>query len=136
VSRPTIPATRTRGPTISRTIPCGKNRDILIGGRGADEISGTPGDDILIAGYTDYDRTVGALCGALDLWNSTWLPDFAARVAYMQYYYGYFNTYTVHDDGVAGALTGASGDDWCIYHAGQDVVGGLSGLETTYALLI
>ena len=49
----------------------GSGRDILIGGRGADRIEGNAGDDILIAGYTAFDRQYAALVAILNEWTSS-----------------------------------------------------------------
>src|SRR5207245_4053553 len=49
----------------------GSGRDLLIGGLGADTLRGGGGDDILIGGYTDYDGNLQALCALMKEWGRT-----------------------------------------------------------------
>ena len=97
----------------------GTNRDILVGGWGADRIIGNGQDDLLIAGYTDHDDNAEALCHLLAEWTSNKL--YYVRVLNLTGLLpvidpqngGFFlNSQTVHDDGVQDLLTGSNGFDW------------------------
>src|SRR5207249_2576928 len=57
----------------------GNGRDLLIGGSGADTLRGGGGDDILIGGYTDYDANLTALCAIMNEWGRT-AADYNTRV--------------------------------------------------------
>ena len=88
----------------------------MIGGRGADRLVGNQGDDILIAGYTDHDTNLRALCAILDEWSRTDL-NYAGRVNHLLAGGGLNGTYllndsTSHDDGIVDKLTGSSDRDW------------------------
>lgn len=101
-------------------------RDLLIGGRGADRIVGNHDDDITIAGFTVYDRKMSALNQILEIWSDQTLgylqrvelldgdgeSDHVAGVA--------LNRTTIAADGMKDVLTGASGDDWFLFHADED----------------
>jgi Ca2+-binding RTX toxin-like protein len=61
----------------------GSGRDVMIGGDGGDKVVGNPGDDILVAGYTLKDDRAAAghepfWCDVMDEWGST--NAFAQRV--------------------------------------------------------
>ena len=49
----------------------GSGRDLLIGGVGGDTLRGGGGDDILIGGYTVYDADLTALCAIMNEWGRT-----------------------------------------------------------------
>jgi Ca2+-binding RTX toxin-like protein len=106
----------------------GSNRDILIGGTGADRIVGNEADDILIAGSTAFDAIEVALSAILAEWTSS--RSYAQRVAnitgtgtgsdfdnrlhgdtYLRVTTDAATT-TVFDDGSQDTLTGNSGQDW------------------------
>src|SRR5262249_19223410 len=91
-------------------------RDLLIGGMGSDRLAGNADDDILIAGFTDYDALDAALQALMVEWSRTDLS-YAVRVAHLQGGVGAGSVYRltnlkVHDDEAADVLTGSSGEDW------------------------
>ncbi|HLJ95402.1 MAG TPA: choice-of-anchor Q domain-containing protein [Gemmataceae bacterium] len=85
----------------------GSGRNILIAGHGGGHLEGHGSDDILIGGYTDYDANLAALQAILAEWNST--DSFSTRTRVLG---SYFNTSTVHDNGVADHLEGGGGQNW------------------------
>ena len=99
----------------------GAGRDLLIGGFGLDRLVGNAQDDILIAGYTDFDQNSTALDLILKEWMRT-DASFAARVSHLEGGAGslagsvVLTGQTVHDDGVADVLTGDTGQDWFIFN--------------------
>jgi Ca2+-binding RTX toxin-like protein len=105
----------------------GGGRDLLIGGVGADRIVGNADDDILIAGFTDYDTNDAALCAIMDEWTSA--RDYSTRVQNLLDGTGsvdcengpvFLNETTVHDDDAADVMTGSSGQDWFIFNEDGD----------------
>src|SRR5207302_5325888 len=70
----------------------GTGRDLLIGGLGADTLRGGGGDDILIGGYTDYDANVQALLAVMKEWGRTDAT---------------YNTRVNHLSGTSGGLNGS-----------------------------
>ena len=98
----------------------GAGRDLLIGGLGADRIVGNADDDLLIAGFTDFDDIPDDLSRIMAEWTSN--RTYAQRTAAISGAAGGANsaTYlrvdstmaTVHDDNAADLLTGSSGVDW------------------------
>ena len=102
-----------------------KGNDVLIGGRGVDRLVGNQGDDLLVAGFTDHDSNLVALCAILKEWSRTDLG-YQARVDDIWYGRGWNGSYrlnnvTVHDDGVVDRLTGSSGRDWFFANLGDIV---------------
>ena len=108
----------------------GAGRDLLIGGIGADRINGNSSDDLLIAGYTNFDANVAALGAVMAEWTSA--RSYAVRVANLTNGSGSANRLngsyflvagqTVHDDTDIDVLTGAAGADWFFYDSTRDVV--------------
>lgn len=94
----------------------GDGRDLIIGGDGADQLSGRDADDILIAGYTDYDSDLTALRAIHGVWVGT--GSNAARVAALTNAAFAFKLTdgTVHDDNDYDVLAGDSGIDWFFYN--------------------
>ena len=104
----------------------GNGRDILIGGTGTDRIVGNADDDILIAGFTEFDNSEAALMAILNEWTST--RSYAERtaniagtgngasfVARLNGNYFLMNegpSATVRDDNAKDILTGSAGQDW------------------------
>ena len=99
----------------------GAGRDLLIGGFGLDKLVGNAQDDILIAGYTDFDQNSTALDLILKEWTRT-DASFATRVNHLEGGAGslagsvVLTDQTIHDDGVADVLTGDAGQDWFIFN--------------------
>jgi hypothetical protein len=94
------------GGTGSDVIKGGSGRSLLIGSSrnatGPDQLTGGIGDDILIAGYTDYDHDTAALMDILTEWQST--DDYTTRISRISQGVGASNARlvwgtTVHDDG-------------------------------------
>jgi Ca2+-binding RTX toxin-like protein len=89
---------------------------VLIGGAGADLLQGSWGSDLLVGGSTDFDLDPTALAAVAAEWSSP--SSYADRVAHLTAPSGglngttFFNTATVHDDGVADVLRGWYGLDW------------------------
>jgi Ca2+-binding RTX toxin-like protein len=132
----------------------GSGRDVLVGGEGADRIVSNPGDDILISAITRFGNRFSA--GHEEAWRAIyneWTSGrtFRQRVDNLRAGSGtstrlngsfYLNDSTVDDDaapdliGSQDVLTGASGEDWFIYKAGEDKVTTMTSLEATEDLLI
>jgi len=99
----------------------GSGRDLLIGGLGADTLRGGGGDDILIGGYTVYDANLTALCAIMKEWSRT-DANYNTRVNHLSGSLGgglngsYFLTAktvkTVYDDAAIDSLFGEAGLDW------------------------
>jgi hypothetical protein len=96
----------------------GGGRDLLIGGLGADTLRGGGGDDILIGGYTDYDANVTALLAFVKEWGRT-DADYNTRVKHLGGSLGgglngsySLNATRVHDDNAIDGLFGEAGLDW------------------------
>jgi Ca2+-binding RTX toxin-like protein len=94
----------------------GQGRDLVIGGKGADHVLGQADDDILIAGYTDYDADENALGAIMAEWTRTDLC-YYLRVFHLWFGGGAnggvkLTNHTVHDDAACDRLTGADGIDW------------------------
>jgi hypothetical protein len=85
----------------------GTGRSVLIAGRGGATLEGGSAEDVLIGGYTDFDANLAALEVILTEWGSS--ASYAARTAALG---SYFNTTTVHDDGMSDLLCGGGGRDW------------------------
>jgi hypothetical protein len=85
----------------------GTGRNILIAGPGGANLKGGSGDDILIGGFTNYDQNLAALEAIMAEWNSA--DSYATRTSVLS---SYFNTSTVHDDGVSDQINGGGGQDW------------------------
>jgi hypothetical protein len=85
----------------------GTGRNILIAGPGGAQLKGGSGDDILIGGFTNYDQNLAALEAIMAEWNSA--DSYAMRTSALS---SFFNTSTVHDDGVADQINGGGGQDW------------------------
>ena len=100
------------------------NRDLLIGGHGADRIVGNAGDDILIAGFTSYDSSPGSLRAIMDTWTR---PDMSYRDRITKLTSGNGpalltrgNTAIVCSDGENDVLTGSAGQDWFFFDKDRD----------------
>jgi VCBS repeat-containing protein len=133
----------------------GTGRDILLGGEGADRIVSNPGDDILVSAVTVYDNRFaaghdGAWRAIYSEWAST-VRTFRQRVDNLRCGGGtstrangsyFLNDSTIDDDlavdtiGTQDVLTGASGEDWFIYKAGEDKISSMTSTEATEDLLI
>jgi hypothetical protein len=115
----------------------GGGRDVMIGGEGADRLVGNSSDDILVAGYTTMDDRATAAheefwCHVLEEWNSS--NSFTTRVQNLKNGAGgsahngtSFLLPVVREDLAPDAidfLNGAAGDDWLIFLADEDTVGG------------
>jgi hypothetical protein len=98
----------------------------MIGGDGADKLSGGGADDVLIGGRTTLDNNDAALRRIMAEWASARTS--AQRVANIRA--GVFsdgtsnaglglNAGTVLDDGAVDALTGSTGSDWMFAGAGD-----------------
>src|SRR5262249_36852408 len=95
---------------------------LLIGGKGADQLVGNGGDDLLIGGTTSYDADAFGLSAVMAEWTSG--RDYATRVANLRGTGGgprangtYFlittgPNATVGDEGAADDPTGAGGMAW------------------------
>jgi VCBS repeat-containing protein len=132
------------------TLSGGSGRDILVGGDGGDRLVGNPGDDILLSALTIYDDRFTAATHE-EAWRriySEWASSraVATRIAELRNgsatcLNGAFRLSddTIHDDtdtDVFDVLTGASGEDWFIYKAGEDRVTNLSTVELQYDMPI
>ncbi len=106
-----------------------KGRNILIGGTDADRLTGSSGDDILIAGSTDFDANDAALRAILAEWSSL-LPShvYATRVQNLRDGTGsgdrlngafFLTAATVHDDAAVDTLTGKKALDWFLARTAQ-----------------
>jgi hypothetical protein len=112
-------------------------RDLLIGGIGADRIVGNADDDILIAGWTDFDTNDAALCAIMAEWTNVEREP-SLRVANLRgegsgprLNEDYFlqNGVTVFDDAARDVLTGSAGLDWFLSGDSEDKVTDLSDQE-------
>jgi Ca2+-binding RTX toxin-like protein len=104
----------------------GNGRDMLIGGTGADRIVGNADDDLLIAGFTQWDGNQAALGAILAEWTRT-NRGFQERVDQIMAGCGpdnafALNTATVGDDSDEDVLTGSSGQDWFLFNRDKDGV--------------
>jgi Ca2+-binding RTX toxin-like protein len=95
--------------------------DILIGGLGADSLQGNSDEDLLVAGFTDYDNDQIALAAIMAEWSAASLRTYAERVGNLTDGTGaalrnngnvFLTDQTVHDDGDVDTLTGSTGLDW------------------------
>ena len=90
----------------------------MIGGFGSDKIQAGAGDDILIAGKTEFDHNALALRSIMKEWASN--HDYLTRVHDLMNYQGmdgrngafFLNTSTVHDDTSIDHEYGGAGRDW------------------------
>jgi hypothetical protein len=115
---------------------------------------GNADDDILIAGFTDFDQNThddyggdrddgagpneAALCAVLREWTRT-DASYATRVCHLRNGGGLNGSFTltdatVHDDGAQDVLTGSAGQDWFFANldggcATRDRITDLSGRE-------
>jgi parallel beta-helix repeat protein len=125
----------------SDTLVGGSQRDLLLGGVGADNLSGVASDDVLVSGTTSYDTNRDALFKIYSEWIST--RTFAQRAANIwgngtgtRLNGSYFLnnspepadsiTDTVFSDGDLDSLTGGLNQDW-FFAAGNEIVDLLSG---------
>ncbi len=105
----------------------GAARNILIAGSGGAQLRGGNVGSILIGGYTDYDANLAALEAALSEWSSA--DSYAARTADLAIF---FNSATVHSDGLADQLQGAGGTaalDW-VFASALDKSNGVTPFDT------
>jgi Ca2+-binding RTX toxin-like protein len=99
----------------------GSRGDLLIGSLGADTLRGGAGDDILIGGYTDYDANLTALCAIMKEWSRT-DANYTTRVNHLNgslsgglngsYRLTAKTVKTVNDDASVDSLFGEAGLDW------------------------
>ncbi|MGH7214747.1 MAG: calcium-binding protein [Tepidisphaeraceae bacterium] len=118
----------------------GEGRDFLVGGEGCDALFGSGNDDIIIAGYTNYDDANGQdwsdLCVIMTVWGDrnlsgvtrvNMLKNGTSGVA--------LNTSTVFDDmgppNEIDLLSGGSGYDWFFYRKNEDIILGSAEAKTT-----
>src|SRR5262249_54852731 len=88
----------------------GTARDVLIGGKGNDVVSGKTGDDILVGGFTAYDTNEAVLDQVMSIWSSA--ASFNDRVATLTGAGGLLRGgITVFDDGAQDVLSGDDGRD-------------------------
>jgi hypothetical protein len=105
----------------------GPGRDILIAGSGGAQLQGGSAGSILIGGYTDEDTNLAALEAALTEWSST--DGYTTRTAVLA---SYFNSATVHSDGLADQIQGAGGSialDW-LFVSALDSLSGINSFDT------
>jgi hypothetical protein len=123
------------------TLIGGAGRDLMIGGDGADRLVGNAGDDILIAGMTQHDGNLAALCQIMNEWART-DRSYGERISAIRdgvggYSGARLNTATVRDDAFVDVLTGAAGDDWLLFNfendgTARDTVTDLSATESSW----
>jgi hypothetical protein len=94
----------------------GLGRDVMIGGRGKDHLKASAGDNLLIAGFTDFDASLSALVAIHDEWTRDDLS-YHDRVDHLLLGGGLngtttLNPSTVHDDGARDLLDGAPKTIW------------------------
>ncbi|MBI3465863.1 MAG: hypothetical protein HY000_22830, partial [Planctomycetes bacterium] len=116
-----------------------------IGGTGKDKLQGGDGDDLLIAGATDFDANDDALYAVMKEWTSA--HDYLTRVKNLRNGGGGGTdgpqngtvflvaspiAATVHDDAAADQLAGGNGRDWFFARvdaAIKDMIGDLAAGE-------
>jgi hypothetical protein len=148
------------GSPYNDTLIAGKSNAILVGDAGADHLianSGTPGNDILIGGRTDYDyfvpgasgllpntaAKIGAFNALASVWQNTTTANYGGQVVLLRdtgissngVTYK-LNSSSVHDDGHAvDTLTGATLSqaalDWIFENLGTDIIQNLKSPEIT-----
>ena len=86
---------------------------------------GDAGDDILVAGTTDFDAVDAAVCAIMDEWTSG--ANYNTRVGHLRGDLSgglngstFLKKTTVHDDGVEDTLTGSAGQDWFLLNLDGD----------------
>jgi hypothetical protein len=90
----------------------------LIGGDGADRLTGGKEGDLLIGGPTDFDGDLDALSAIMAEWTSG--SSYADRIAHLTGPAAgangttFLNSSTVHNDGLNDVLKGAKGLDWFV----------------------
>ena len=94
----------------------GEGRDLLIGGRGRDHLRASAGDNLLVAGFTDYDGNMTALQAIMNEWTRA-DQTYQRRVDHLLTGGGLngttrLNPTTVHDDGDVDVLDGAPQTIW------------------------
>ena len=94
----------------------GEGRDLLIGGRGRDHLKASAGDNLLIAGFTDFDGNMTALQAIMNEWTRA-DQTYQQRVDHLLAGGGLngavrLNPTTVHDDGDVDVLDGAPKTIW------------------------
>jgi hypothetical protein len=118
----------------------GSRRDLLIGGLGQDSLAGGAGDDILIGGTTSLDADVAALDSVMREWTRTDTNGtYAKRIGHLRDGTAggrngaeRLNPSTVFDDAVANSLTGGLNADWFFRGTAPDLLTDLNtgGRET------
>lgn len=101
-------------------------RDVLIGGRGGDTLEGGANDDLLIAGYTDFDRSHSQLRDVFGWWiryDRTY-EQRAEGLLYNRHYYSgpRLNDISVHTDASVDTLVGGLDRDFFYADPNQDSV--------------
>ena len=93
-------------------------RDIIIGGTGADNLTASNFDDLLVAGTTDHDASDAALSLILAEWRRN-DAGYSARLDHLTGNAGsglnltfLLNNQTAHDDNVRDVLRGENDFDW------------------------
>jgi large repetitive protein len=106
------------------TLTGGTANDILMGGLGADVLHGGNGEDVLIGGITDYDSNLAALRALRTEWVRTDAA-YATRIAHLrgQQSGGLNGAYvltavTIHDDNAIDDLWGEGNNDWFLHQTG------------------
>jgi hypothetical protein len=89
----------------------GEGRDLLIGGRGRDHLRASADDNLLVAGFTDFDGNMTALQAIMAEWTRT-DQSYQKRVDHLLMGNGLngltkLDPSTVHDDGAGDFLEGA-----------------------------
>jgi uncharacterized delta-60 repeat protein len=102
----------------------GTGDDILLGGLGADALHGGSGEDVLIGGITDYDANLTALRALRTEWVRTDAA-YATRIQHLRGLQsgGLNGAYvltgsTIHDDNAIDDLWGEGNNDWFIHQLG------------------
>ena len=102
----------------------GLGRDFLIAGTQASTLFGGGNEDILIAGWTDYDTNQVALNAIMAEWSRTDI-DYDARIANLQSGTNgvpALNADTVHSNGGGNQLTGGADRDWFLSSLESDLL--------------
>jgi Ca2+-binding RTX toxin-like protein len=109
------------------------DRNLLIGGLGADTLQGGPGEEILIGGTTRHDNNLAALAAVMREWRSDkpfdtrcanldeGVPDLLARIVELTRKTKTYRKGTVLDDKVRDKLFGGAGNDW-LFNFAKDAV--------------
>lgn len=112
-------------------------RDVLIGGRGADTLMGDSDEDLLIGGYTDFDRQFSSLNQIRGWWQRTDLTYRQRWQGLLYNWHGYtgprLDDLTVHTDAHRDDMWGGHGMDYFYTDPNQDDVKDTGGSGETLA---